>query len=62
MSDSTKSTCGTVGTVACGQNTIGLVSAGFWNLIGLVAVGLVNAMGLVCIAPALVSNTENDTP
>ena len=51
MSEAIKSKWGTIGTVACGQNAIGLVSAGLWNAIGLVAVGLINAMGLVCIAP-----------
>ncbi len=38
MSEATKSKWGTIGTVACGQSAIGLVSAGFWNSIGLVAV------------------------
>ena len=45
MAEAIKSKWSTIGTVACGQNAIGLVSAGFWNSIGLVAVGLVNAIG-----------------
>ena len=41
----------TVGTVAVGPSTIGLVAAGLWSAVGLVALSVINAMGLVAIGP-----------